>query len=163
MSVSTIAHQGSGRKSSFGLWFGLLAVIAAGIGLAWFGTESVRKRVVQVETVQAGTGPTINPEDGVMMEYEGRVVGGKTFDSSAGRGPATFIAGQTIPGFTQALSKMQRGGRYKARIPGRLAYGATPPPGSDIPPNADLEFDIQIVNIIPNAAAMMGAMQQPQQ
>jgi FKBP-type peptidyl-prolyl cis-trans isomerase FkpA len=143
------------------LWLGFLLIIAIGIGLAWLGTESVKSRVVQVQTVQAGEGAFIQPEDGVLIEYEGRLEDGKVFESTEGKGPVPLIAGQTVPGFTQALMRMQRGGRYRIHIPSDLAYGANPPEGAPIPPNADLEFDIHVVQIVPNAAAMMQG--QPQQ
>jgi FKBP-type peptidyl-prolyl isomerase-like protein len=67
-----------------------------------------------------------------------------------------MIAGQVIPGFAEALTKMQKGGRYKIHIPGKLAYGENPPPGSPFGPNADLDFDVHIVQIVPNAALMSG-------
>ena len=85
------------------------------------------------------------------------------FDSSAGRGPTPMLAGQVIPGFAEALTRMQKGGKYKIRIPSDLAYGANPQPGSPIPPNADLDFDVHVVQVVPNAAAMMGGGGQPQQ
>ena len=142
------------------LWLGIIALIAAGVAIAWFGTQSVRSRTVQVETVTAGTGPIIQAEDGVLIEYEGRLAAnGTVFDTSAGRGPAPLLVGQTIPGFTQALTRMQKGGRYKVYIPSQLAYGATPQPGSPIPPNSDLEFDVQVVQVVPQAALMQGAPQ----
>jgi FKBP-type peptidyl-prolyl cis-trans isomerase FkpA len=71
-----------------------------------------------------------------------------------------MIAGQVIPGFAEALTKMQKGGRYKIRIPAALGYGATPQPGSPIPPNADLEFDVHVVQVVPNAALMQGLPQE---
>jgi FKBP-type peptidyl-prolyl cis-trans isomerase FkpA len=58
---------------------------------------------------------------------------------------------------------MQKDGRYKIRIPSELAYGATPPPGAPIPPNADLDFDVHVVQVVPNAAAMMGGAVPPPQ
>jgi FKBP-type peptidyl-prolyl cis-trans isomerase FkpA len=155
MATTATAQPAKGR-SPIKLWLGFLLVIAAGIGLAWFGADGVRKRTVQVQTVQAGKGPLIKPEDGVMIEYEGRLDNGTVFDTSAGKGPVPLLAGQTIPGFTEALMKMQQGGRYKIRIPGKLAYGASPPAGSSIPPNADLSFDVHVVQVVPNAARMMG-------
>jgi FKBP-type peptidyl-prolyl cis-trans isomerase FkpA len=142
------------------LWLGFLIVIAAGIGLAWLGARSVRGRTVQVETLQAGSGPHIAPQDGVMIDYEGRLADGTVFDSSAGKGPVPLLAGQVIPGFTQALAKMQKGGRYRAHIPARLGYGANPPAGGPIPPNADLEFDVHVAQVVPNAALMQGGPQQ---
>jgi FKBP-type peptidyl-prolyl cis-trans isomerase FkpA len=126
------------------------------------GAQSVRDRTVQVRTVQAGSGPTVMPNDGVMIEYEGRLEDGKVFDSSEGKGPVPLLAGQTIPGFAEALSKMQRGGRYHVHIPARLAYGASPPQDGPIPPNADLEYDVHLVQIVPNAAAMMQGAPPPQ-
>ena len=143
------------------MWLAFLLVIAAGVGLAWLGAQSVRGRVVQVQTIQAGQGPLIQPEDGVLIEYEGRLADGTVFDSSAGRGPTPMIAGQVIPGFAEALTKMQKGGRYKIRIPAELGYGANPQPGSPIPPNANLEFDVHVVQVVPNAALMQGASQEP--
>ena len=160
MSVAETAHRPANTGRGVKLGLGLLALIAAGIGLAWFGADKVRAKTVQVETVQAGSGPTIKLEDGVLIEYEGRLADGTVFDSSAGRGPTPMIAGQVIPGFAQALTRMQKGGKYKIQIPSKLAYGANPQPGSPIPPNADLDFDVHVVQIVPNAAAMMGG--QPQ-
>ena len=95
-------------------------------------------------------------EYGVLIEYEGRLSDGTVFDSSAGRGPTPMIAGQVIPGFAQALTQMQKGGNYKIHIPSDLAYGPNPQPGSPIPPNADLDFDVTVVQVVPNAASMMG-------
>ncbi len=166
MSVSTLAHPGSPRKSQAKFWLGVLFVIAAGIGLAWLGAGSLRGETTAsglgFRTVEAGTGAFIQPVDGVMIEYEGRLTDGTVFDSSGERGPQPMIAGQTIPGFAEALGKMQPGGRYRVQIPSRLAYGAEPPAGS-VPPNSDLEFDVHVVQVVPNAALMTGAPPQPPQ
>jgi FKBP-type peptidyl-prolyl cis-trans isomerase FkpA len=142
------------------LWLAFIAVIAVGIGLAWLGAQSVRHRTVQVETVRAGSGPKIQAQDGVLIEYEGRLDNGTVFDSSAGKGPVPLLASQVIPGFAEALSQMQKGGKYKIHIPSKLAYGATPPQGGPIPPNADLDYDVSIVQVVPNAAMMQGPPQQ---
>ena len=163
MSVAEAAHRPARPRRAAKLWLGFLLVIGAGILLAWWGTQGVRSRVVQVETVQAGSGPLIQPSDGVVIEYEGRLENGTVFDTSAGRGPAMLLASQTIPGFAQALAKMNKGGRYKVRIPSNLAYGASPPQGGPVPPNANLEFDVRVLEIVPNAAAMMQGGQPPQQ
>jgi FKBP-type peptidyl-prolyl cis-trans isomerase FkpA len=90
----------------------------------------------------------------VLIDYEGRLADGKVFDSSAGKGPVPVLASQTIPGFAQALSQMQEGGRYKVHIPSKLGYGHQPPAGGPIPPDANLDFDVHIVKLVPNAALM---------
>ena len=124
MSVAEAAHRPARSGRALGLWIGFLIIIAAGVALAWLGAHSVRQRTVQVQTVQAGFGPTIQPQDGVLIDYEGRLSSGKVFDSSAGKGPVPLIASQVIPCFAEALSRMQEGGRYKVHIPAKLAYGA---------------------------------------
>jgi FKBP-type peptidyl-prolyl cis-trans isomerase FkpA len=160
MSVAEAAHRPAHTGPALRLWLAFLLIITAGLALAWFGVQSLKQRVVQVDTVHAGSGPAIQPQDGVLIEYEGRLTNGKVFDTSAGRGPIPLIASQVIPGFAQALERMQKGGRYRVHIPSKLAYGANPPEGGPIPPNADLDYDVQIMQIVPNAALMQGSAQQ---
>ena len=168
MSVSTLAHE-TRRGSAGKLWLALVALVAAGVALAWVGAGSLRGETtasgLQFRTVEEGSGPLIKAVDGVLIEYEGRLEDGTVFDTSEGRGPTPMIAGQVIPGFAEALTKMQKGGRYRVKIPSELGYGATPQPGSPIPPNADLEFDVHVVQVVPNAALMQGMPQEtsPQQ
>ncbi|HXH52298.1 MAG TPA: FKBP-type peptidyl-prolyl cis-trans isomerase [Sphingomicrobium sp.] len=168
MSVAEAAHRPSNRGAAIRLWLALLGLIAAGIGLAWLGAGQMRGETTAsglvFRTISAGSGAMIQPVDGVFIEYEGRLPDGTVFDSSAGRGPTPMIAGQVIPGFAEALTRMQSGGRYVVRIPANLAYGAEPPAGSPIPPNADLEFDVHVVQVVPNAGLMgpQGGQGEPQ-
>lgn len=161
MSVAEAAHRPAGRRRSGKLWLALLALIAAGVALAWAGTSPLRGETtasgLRIRTVEQGTGAFVQPVDGVMVEYQGRLTDGTVFDDSDRHGgPQPMIAGNVIPGFAEALTKMQQGGRYRINIPGKLAYGASPPPGSPFGPNADLEFDVHIVQLVPNAALMTG-------
>ncbi len=164
MSVAEAAHRPANRGVAIRLWLAVLVLIAAGIGLAWLGAGAMRGETtasgLQFRTIQAGTGPMVQPVDGVFIEYEGRLPDGTVFDTSEGRGPTPMIAGQVIPGFAEALTKMQAGGRYVVKIPADLAYGAEPPQGSPIPPNADLEFDVHVVQLVANAG-LMGAQGPP--
>jgi len=162
MSVSETANRPEHRGRGLKTWLALLAVIVAGVAVAWLGASPLRGETtptgVVIRTVKAGEGPFIQAQDGVMVEYEGRLPDGTVFDDSARHGgPQPMIAGQVIPGFAEALSKMQKGGKYKIHIPGKEAYGENPPPGSPFGPNADLDFDVHIVQIVPNAALMAGA------
>ena len=164
MSVSTLAHPPKHGAALAKFWLAIAFVIAVGVGLAWFGTASMRGETTEsglvFRTIEPGTGPVITAADAVLIEYEGRLADGTVFDSSAAHGgPQAVAPGQTIPGFAEALTKMQRGGRYRVQIPSELAYDDAEQPG--IPANSDLEFDVQVVDIAPNAAAM--AAQQPQQ
>ncbi len=159
MSVSETAKRPERRGRSIGLWLAFLLVIAAGVGIAWLGTSPLRGETttsgLRIRTVTKGEGPFVQPLDGVLVEYEGRLADGTVFDDSARHGgPQPMIAGQVIKGFAEALTKMQKGGKYKIHIPGALAYGENPPPGSPFGKNADLDFDVHIVQIVPNAALM---------
>ena len=161
MPVSETAKRPENRGRAARLWIALLAVIAAGIGLAWLGTSPLRGETTEsglrIRTIEEGSGPFVQSMDGVLVEYEGRLADGTVFDDSARHGgPQPMIAGQVIPGFAEALSKMQKSGRYNIHIPGKLAYGENPPPGSPFGPNADLDFDVHIVQIVPNAGLMSG-------
>jgi len=152
MSVAEAAHRPAHTGRAVKLWLAFLVVIAAGVGLAWIGANSVRGRTVQVETVTPGTGPLVTAQDGVLIEYEGRLNDGKLFESTAGKGPVPVLPSQTIPGFAEALMRMQEGGHYKVHIPAKLGYGEQSPPG--LPPNADLNFDLHVVKVVANAALM---------
>ena len=154
MATAEAAHRPAHRGRSVKLWLAFLVIIAAGVGIAWIGVHSVRGRTVQVETVTPGSGPLVTSQDGVLIDYEGRLTTGKVFDSSAGKGPVPILAGQTIPGFAEALTRMQEGGHYKVHIPSKLGYGHEPPAGGPIPPDADLDFDVKVVKLVPNAALM---------
>lgn len=164
MSESNLPRQSHHRAALAKFWLAAAFLVAVGIGLAWLGAGAMRSNTVQVETLEPGSGELIKPVDGVFVEYEGRLSDGTVFDSSASHGgPQPMIAGQVIPGFAEALGQMREGGRYKVAIPARLAYGATPPPGSPIPPNSDLEFDVHIVDVVPDAALMAAQQQQQMQ
>ena len=160
MSVSQVPLRPIAKGSLVKLWLAVAALVALAYGLAYFGAGQFK--TVKVETVAAGTGPLISEVDGVIIEYTGRTENGTVFDTTDGRGPAPFLVMQVVPGFKQALTQMQQGGRYKIVIPGRLAYGKNPPQGSPIGPNEDLSFDVHVLQVAPNAALTMGAAQQGQ-
>jgi FKBP-type peptidyl-prolyl cis-trans isomerase FkpA len=155
MSVSQVPLRPIAKGSLVKLWLAiaLLAVIA--FAIAWMGAGQFK--TVKVDTVTAGSGPAITELDGVIIEYTGRTENGTVFDTTEGRGPAAFLVAQVVPGFREALTHMQQGGRYKILIPGRLAYGAHPPEGSPLGPNEDLSFDVHVVQVAPNAALTAGA------
>lgn len=155
MSVSQVPLHPMKRGALAKLWLGLLLLIAAGLLLAWAGAGQTVG--VRVKTIETGSGPVITAADGVLVEYEGRLEDGTVFDTSAGRGPAFFPVSGVVPGFSQALQKMQKGGRYQFTLPAELAYGDTPPAGSPIPPGADLTFTVHVLEVAPMEAIMRGA------
>ena len=99
----------------------------------------------------------------MLIDYDGRPTNGTVFDTSEGRRPTPISPGQVFPGFAEALTKMQKGGRYRIHIPAKLGYGDTPPPGSPIRPNSDLDSTSTCVQVVPQRGAMMQQMQQQPQ
>jgi len=107
---------------------------------------------LRYEIVKEGTGAYPKAEDTVKVNYVGTLVDGSTFDSSVARNePATFVLNQVIPGWTEGLQKINKGGKIKLYVPPQLGYGDTPRPG--IPPDSTLVFDVELLDINPPAAA----------
>lgn len=102
---------------------------------------------LQLQTLRPGTGASPTRNAIVLVNYEGSLIDGSIFDSSYERGePAFFPVGGVIPGFAEALTMMQPGGKYRAVIPSDLAYGREGAEGV-IPPNALLIFDVELLEI----------------
>jgi FKBP-type peptidyl-prolyl cis-trans isomerase len=104
---------------------------------------------LQYWDVKLGLGPVAKAGDHVKVHYTGWLTTGKKFDSSVGTNqPFDFTLGQSevIKGWDEGIVGMKVGGKRQLRIPPELAYGeAGHPP--QIPPNATLIFDVQLVAI----------------
>jgi FKBP-type peptidyl-prolyl cis-trans isomerase len=81
------------------------------------------------------------------VNYQGRLVDGTVFDSSAQHGgPATFPLGKVIRCWTEGVQKLRIGGKAKLSCPSDLAYGdAGRPP--QIPGGATLVFEIELLGV----------------
>ena len=78
---------------------------------------------LQYKVIQEGTGKSPGPEDQVTVQYRGRLVDGKEFDSSYKKGkPATFRLNGVIKGWSEGLQLMKEGGKAELYIPQKLAY-----------------------------------------
>jgi FKBP-type peptidyl-prolyl cis-trans isomerase len=101
------------------------------------------------EVVEAGSGASPAATDRVRVHYTGWLEDGTLFDSSHARGePIVFPLNRVIAGWSEGVQLMKVGGTTRFTIPGDLAYGATPLPGSGIPPNATLVFLVQLLEIV---------------
>ena len=108
-------------------------------------TASGLKYIDQV--VGTGAAPVTGKQ--VKVHYTGTLENGYKFDSSVDRGaPFVFVigVGQVIPGWDQGVMTMKVGGKRKLIIPGNLGYGARGS-GNDIPPNATLLFDVELLDV----------------
>jgi peptidylprolyl isomerase len=101
------------------------------------------------QTLVAGSGAQPTEADSVIVTYEGRLADGTIFDATAE--PVTLPVAALVPGFSEGLLLMRKGGRYKLWIPPQLAYGAEGA-GGVIPPDAELEFTVALLDIVPPEA-----------
>jgi FKBP-type peptidyl-prolyl cis-trans isomerase FkpA len=103
---------------------------------------------LKIQDLKVGDGPSPRMGQTVKVHYIGRFEnGGKEFNNSyEGGTPAEFRLGGVIEGWNEALQTMKVGGKRKIWVPSKLGYGAQGKPPS-IPPNANLEFDIELLAI----------------
>jgi FKBP-type peptidyl-prolyl cis-trans isomerase len=104
---------------------------------------------VQYKIVTSGPadGPHPGPADEVKVNYEGKLLNGKVFDSSFARGePANFPLGGLIPAWTEALQMMRPGDEWILYVPPAMGYGEKE--SGPIPPNSVLIFRIQLLGVL---------------
>ncbi len=100
---------------------------------------------LQYKVIEAGEGESPKATDIVKVNYEGKLIDGTVFDSSYERGePVAFPLNQVIPGWTEGVQMMKKGGKYEFFIPSDLAYGEAAQPG--IEPNSTLLFTVELLD-----------------
>lgn len=102
-----------------------------------------------------GTGNKLSNDDVASVNYTGRTLdSGRVFDSNIDPKfnhvqPYDVNIGQlgsVIPGWTDALLQLKKGTKATVFIPSSLAYGVSGN-GEAIKPNANLVFDIEVINV----------------
>jgi len=102
---------------------------------------------LQYSVLRQGAGPRPKPSDRVRVNYQGTLLDGTVFDSSYERGqPAEFMLNQVIPGWTEGVSMMPVGAKYRFWVPSELGYGEKGA-GEQIGPNSTLVFDVELLAI----------------
>lgn len=188
MSVTTVPIQPLKKGALGKFWLGISVVVLAGGALAWWGTGTIRndfatdeqflsdnaddegvvtsKSGLQMKTIRSGEGKSPSDADIALIKYKGTLRDGTVFDENP---QAPLAVGEVVPGFSEALKKMQVGGKYKVWIPGKLGYGENPPPNPQtgqptFKPNATLIFDVELLDFRSRAEveAMQKQMQEQQ-
>jgi len=103
---------------------------------------------LQYKVLVKGDGEVPLENQTVQVNYEGRLIDGTVFDSSASHGdkPAEFTPKQVIKGWTEALTMMPVGSKWQLYIPYNLAYGGRS--SGKIQPYSALIFDVELVGIV---------------
>ena len=93
--------------------------------------------------LRPGTAARPAASDAVKVNYIGYLAAtGEVFDQGMG---VEFPVGGVIPGFSQGLMAMGKGGVSRLCIPAALGYGARAT--GAIPANADLVFQVELVDV----------------
>ena len=101
------------------------------------------------EILQDSDGQIAKNGDTVSVHYTGWLENGTKFDSSVDRGEPfkiTLGAGQVIQGWELGLVGIKKGEVRRLFIPSQLGYGEQGA-GELIPPNANLIFEVQLLEI----------------
>lgn len=124
-----------------------------------------------VQIITPGTGANIDTSVVAKVNYTGKTMEGKTFDSNTD--PAfnhvqPFLVNMTsdqslgqgvIAGWTDGMTLLNKGAKAKFYIPSALAYGSQGA-GQDIKPNSILVFDIEVVDVLNRTQALAAADQE---
>ena len=101
-----------------------------------------------IAVTKEGTGEQAQAGNTVSVHYTGKLLNGKIFDSSVGRGsPLRFQVGvgQVIRGWDEGILTMKVGEKAIFIIPSPLAYGDRDM--GEIPPNSPLVFEVELIEI----------------
>lgn len=115
-----------------------------------------------VEILQAGTGAMLDTTVFAKINYTGKTLDGKMFDSNTDPAKGHMdplsvnltsdqsLGNGVIPGMTVGLLGLQKGAKAKLYIPSGLAYGSRGA-GGDIAPNSNLIFEIEVLDVVNKA------------
>ncbi|MET0394489.1 MAG: FKBP-type peptidyl-prolyl cis-trans isomerase [Chitinophagaceae bacterium] len=95
----------------------------------------------------AGTGPQASAGKYVTVKYAGRKMSTDSTFESGTLPPFQVGVGGMIAGLDEGVQQFREGGKGTLYIPGYLAYGKQPQPGSPFGPNEALIFDIEVIKV----------------
>ena len=108
---------------------------------------SVTSSGLVYRSLKDGNGASPAATDTVKVHYRGSFPDGKEFDSSYKRNePTEFPLNRVIACWTEGVQKMKVGGKAKLTCPAAIAYGSRGA-GGVIPPNATLQFEIELLSV----------------
>ena len=108
---------------------------------------------VQYSILKSGNGKSPSLQDTVRVQYVARFMNGEgvqqEFDNSTIRNtPATFAVKEVIEGWQVIFPLMKEGDHWQVFVPASLAYGIPGSNGGEIPKNAVVIYDLELVDVI---------------
>ena len=99
-------------------------------------------------SLKEGSGIPPVATDTVKVHYRGTFMDGKEFDSSYSRGePTEFPLNKVIKCWTEGVQMMRPGGKARLTCPPAIAYGEKGAGSGVIPPNATLQFEVELISV----------------
>lgn len=132
--------------------FGILILISSGTpgDKGKEGEEITTPSGLKYTDLKIGNGKEAKKGDTVVAYYTGWLKDGTKFDSSRdhpGGGPDTFSLNRVVPGWKEGIPGMKVGGKRKLVIPSELGYGKEGTQDGTIPPDAELTFEVELVDV----------------
>ena len=178
MSITAVPLRSIAKGSLTRLWIGVAVVVLAAGGLAWAGQQGIEPSPatflaqngnadgvtttpsgLQIKVLTQGTGPSPTTADVALVGYKGTLLDGTVFDENP---QAPMPVDGVVPGFSEGLQKMKKGGKYRLWIPPQLGYGDQA--AGPIPAGSILVFDVDLHDFKSRAEIMqMQQMMQQQQ
>jgi len=159
--VTAVPLQPVKRGYLVWLWIGIAVAVLFAAALAWAGDPGigVTPSGLRYQVVKQGAPDTPHPTDTdiALVQYTGRLADGTVFDKS--ERPTPFPVNAVVPGFSEGLKLMTKGAKYRFWIKPELGYGAEAK--GPIPANSTLEFDVELVDFLPEETVRR--LQQQQQ
>ena len=181
-SITAVPLQPVKRRVLVYLWVGIVIAVLGAVALAWMAPvdpaaaflASNRKAPGVVQTAsglqymilkagKAAVSPT--DQDVALVNYEGKLTNGTTFDKSQQPTPMPVVASDEkngrqgiVPGFSEALKLMTKGAKYRFWIKPNLGYGDKA--AGPIPAHSVLVFDVELLDFLPESVIRQMQMQQ---
>lgn len=134
-----------GRKTRFSIFTALAVAVLAG-------PASFAAARIKIEDIKIGKGVAVKKGMGISFHYTGRVQNGvKVFDTREDPGqPFGMLVGSggVIPGLAEGVIGMRTGGVRRIIVPPELAYGKSGSAVGVIPPNATMEFEVELLGVL---------------
>ena len=178
--VTAVPLQPVKRRYLIWLWLGIALALIGAVALARQGDPALVREArgggvvttasgLKYKILKAGAPAAPRPTDAdvALVQYEGRLLSGTTFDKSRQPTPFPVAPGATVPGFSEAMKLLRKGEKGRFWLTPALGYGTTEKADGEgkvvIPANSTLVFDLEMVDFLPEAVVRQMQAQQQQQ
>jgi len=113
-------------------------------------SEITTESGLQYTEIERGDGPVPEVGDIVTVQYIAWLEDGTELGNTYETGqPASFFLGQgiVIKGWDEGIALMNQGGKAKLVLPPALALGETGSADGQVPPNATLVFEVELISV----------------